>query len=519
MTWPLPDSEHLIVTAKTMAAVEQKIFDHGMPISSVMEKVGLNMANWFLKHSYLLANGVLVLVGPGHNGGDGLVVARELYLSGVEVKIWCPLEIKKEITFNQLCYARWLGIQEITNPPDPSENNLWIEALFGLGQKRPLPVDLGSILLSREKFNSGKLVSLDVPAGVCSDSGNSFQGGAAYACTTLTVGLYKRGLIQDKALANVGHLKRIEIGIPQDLLDKSSNIKLLRLTSKDINTYSFPKPPFNSNKYQRGRSLIIAGSHNYRGAAILSLKGILASGVGIIHAALPEKVYSILVDSLPEIVLSGLIDEREDESQSICNFLNRINLSRFDSILIGPGLGLRKAPDKIFSEQLADFKGLLVLDADGLNMLATSSKGWKWLKKRIGPTWITPHQSEFQRLFPDLDQLLPVDSALKASSISGAAVLLKGAHTVIADPFGKAWQLGETASWTARGGLGDVLAGFATGLGALDLAAQNNASALQLAAAALFHAEAGLKVRSGSNAGSIAEKLAYLVTTAQSQNV
>ena len=98
MTWPQSDTDHVMVTSRQMSIIEQNLFDSGLPVASLMEKVGLAMSNWLIKKTDLIKDGVLILVGPGHNGGDGLVIARELHLAGVKVSIWCPFEIKKNCT-------------------------------------------------------------------------------------------------------------------------------------------------------------------------------------------------------------------------------------------------------------------------------------------------------------------------------------------------------------------------------------------------------------------------------------
>ena len=112
MHWPKIDADHVMVTAAEMENFESQILSSGMPESALMEKVGQSMADWFIQHFELLEEGVIVLVGPGHNGGDGLVVARELHLAGVDVKIWCPLPITKTLTANHLAHANWLGIKQ-----------------------------------------------------------------------------------------------------------------------------------------------------------------------------------------------------------------------------------------------------------------------------------------------------------------------------------------------------------------------------------------------------------------------
>ncbi|MFM7264613.1 MAG: NAD(P)H-hydrate dehydratase, partial [Cyanobium sp.] len=151
-------------------------------------------------------------------------------------------------------------------------------------------------------------------------------------------------------------------------------------------------------------------------------------------------------------------------------------------------------------QQLGRFPGLLVLDADGLNRLAQGVEPGldpgSWMGRRQGPTWITPHAAEFGRLFPALASLPPLEAAATAAREYGVGVLLKGARSVIAATDGQTWQLGEAAPQTARAGLGDVLAGYAAGMGARALAACGSSRPLEgtlLAAAALDHALAGIR--------------------------
>ena len=151
-----------------------------------------------------------------------------------------------------------------------------------------------------------------------------------------------------------------------------------------------------------------------------------------------------------------------------------------------------------------------MLDADGLNQLAADEGGWRWLLKRSGPTWITPHGREFERLFPDFQQGSPLDRASAAAERSGAVVLLKGAHTVIASPAGDVRQLTDTDPGVARTGLGDLLAGHCAGWGARCLAASSNADVQDLAASSLLHAVAAKQCTRGSDATAISDQLARL---------
>jgi len=194
-------------------------------------------------------------------------------------------------------------------------------------------------------------------------------------------------------------------------------------------------------------------------------------------------------------------------------------LDRLDAVLLGPGLGgvvpageqpaaAIAGPEQQRWQELAGFDGLLVLDADGLSRLA--AMGSDWLQTRRGPTWITPHAEEFRRLFPDLAPLPAPEAAAAAARRSGASVLLKGARSVVAAPDGRRWQLLAACPEAARAGLGDVLAGYAAGRGALALAARGGpqagapgADAAWLAAAALDHALAGVRGHRRHGAGGV----------------
>jgi NAD(P)H-hydrate epimerase len=250
-------------------------------------------------------------------------------------------------------------------------------------------------------------------------------------------------------------------------------------------------------KYGRGRLLVVAGSPSYLGAAQLCLQGASASGCGSLKALVPEAGAPGLWTSQPHVVL--LHQDALEQPRA---------LERFDAVVFGPGLGPTPRPadpgQRQLWDQLQGFGGLLLLDADGLNQLVelTQTEGTgvsPWLRQRQGPTWLTPHGAEFARLFPELAGLPPLEAAAAAAQAAMATVLLKGAHSVIAAADGRRWQLIETCPDAARAGLGDVLAGYAAGRGAMAVAAGRaeersaawNLDGALLAAAALSHGLAG----------------------------
>ena len=510
MLWPSADADHLLVSADQMLALEREWLASGLPVAALMETVGQRMADWFLAREELLSSGVVVLVGPGHNGGDGLVVARKLLEAGVDVRVWAPMPLRQPLTQEHWRHLIWLGASELSSSPDPAGRNLWIEALFGLGQTRPLPADLADLLGRRQRESPGRLVSLDLPAGLDSDTGCPMHGGAAFAAHTLCVGLIKSGLVQDAALPHVGRLHRIDPAVPVSLTKSLSAPVKLRLLADDIASLPCPQEPPDAMKYQRGRLLLIAGSERYRGAAHLALRGALASGAGSVEASLPAPVAELLWQHAPEVILGkGLSSDRQG-ALIWGEALAGPDLARLDAVLLGPGLGMVEGCWQQWAEPLLAFSGLLVLDADGLNQLAADEGGWRWLLKRSGPTWITPHGREFERLFPDFQQGSPLDRASAAAERSGAVVLLKGAHTVIASPAGDVRQLTDTDPGVARTGLGDLLAGHCAGWGARCLAASSNADVQDLAASSLLHAVAAKQCTRGSDATAISDQLARL---------
>ncbi|MFN9623976.1 MAG: NAD(P)H-hydrate epimerase, partial [Cyanobacteriota bacterium] len=203
--WPARDADHLLVSGARMAELESQLFASGLPVEALMEKAALAVSRRLLEEGAsaptLLgpwrARGAVVLVGPGHNGGDGLVVARELHLAGVPVRLWCPFERRKPLTERHWSHARWLGVPVLDAPPDPADPALWIDALFGNGQSRPPGEAIEALLQARNAAAAGPLLAIDVPTGLCGDTGRRLGRWAARATLTLCIGLWKQGLVQD----------------------------------------------------------------------------------------------------------------------------------------------------------------------------------------------------------------------------------------------------------------------------------------------------------------------------------
>ena len=495
-----------------MAALEQQLFASGLPVEALMEKAALAVAaaiqaDW---GDHLQRHGAVVLVGPGHNGGDGLVIARELHLAGIAVQLWSPFERHKPLTAAHWNHAIWLGLERLALPPDPGGAALWIDALFGIGQSRPLDDGLATLLQERQRRRSGTLVAVDVPSGLDDTDGQRLGAACATAACTYCIGLLKQGLLQDQALAAVGRLQRIELGLPAKALQTLPPQTPLVLEPGDALQAPWPQLDPAAGKYNRGRVLVIAGSERYRGAAHLALLGASASGVGSLRAALPSALAEALWQLLPHAVLQRTLACSPCGSL-LLGALQTSDLERLDAIALGPGIGALDATtlDAVQHqaethswELLQAFPGLLLVDADGLNRCSVH-----WLQGRQGPTWITPHRGELARLWPDLDSRPALDAAAAAAADSGAVVLLKGARSVIAGPDGQRWQLGQANPAVARAGLGDVLAGYAASRAAMALATGAAHQSWWLAAASLEHAAAGITAGPNSTPQAIAAAL------------
>ncbi|NES81381.1 MAG: NAD(P)H-hydrate dehydratase [Moorea sp. SIO2B7] len=479
--------EQVVVTAEQMRQIEARIFAAGMPVAALMEKAaGLIAARIGQLFPLSKVSRVGILVGPGHNGGDALVVARELHLQGYRVSLYRPLSKLKELTTQHANYAASLGIpcyEEI----QPLHNcELIIDGLFGFGMERSLSAKIAEAVDQLNKW-SQPVVSIDIPSGVHTDTGE-ILGTAVSATYTLCLGLWKLGFFQDQALAYIGKAERIDFGIPvHDVCAILSETPSIQQITKTIAQQFLPLPrPLVTHKYQQGHLLIICGSHRYAGGAILTGLGARASGVGMVSIAVPESLKSVLVSHLPEALIIGC---QETETGAIARLPPLVDWSKFSVIACGPGLTIdaRSVVQSVLKAECP-----LVLDADGLNILAQLGTIAS-LCQRQYRTVLTPHLGEFKRLFPDLlnSNQDRVNAVQEASKQSGAVVLFKGARTVIAHPQGSVWLIGASTPALARGGSGDVLTGLIGGLMA-QMGASEKPLPGVVATAAWWHAQAGI---------------------------
>ncbi len=480
--------ETAIVSADQMREIESQIFATGMPVEALMEKAaGLCFNKIISLYPVATTPSVGVLAGPGHNGGDALVIARELYLAGYQVQVYRPFFKLKELTANHANYVASLGITFYEDIQPLSHCQLIIDGLFGFGLTRNLP---DNIIKAIELINSWSqpVVSIDLPSGIHTDTG-VVMGNSIKATHTLCLGLWKRAFFQDHALEYLGQSSRIDFGLLRhhiwSVLPQPIALKQITQTIA-LSFLPLPRPAI-TYKYRQGHLLLICGSRTYAGAAILSALGARSSGVGMLSVAVPESLKPLITSHLPEALI---VDCPENKTGAIASLpFSNTDLSKFDVVACGPGLTIGAAS---VVNTLLQSDCCLVLDADGLNILAEHNVG-EVLNARTAPTVLTPHLGEFKRLFPEVsdleDRLNAVQTAAQKSS---AIVVLKGARTAIANPQGLTWLVAQSTPALARGGSGDVLTGLTAGL-----AAQSNQTEDSMfnavAAAAWWHAQAGIK--------------------------
>ncbi len=436
----------------------------GMPSLLLMEHAGMRVA----EHILTLYPGepVTVFCGPGNNGGDGFVIARILFLMGLDVlTLVLPHEssIKDDSAVN---YKILKNLQSNIKHLEPSKSlksewikdRILVDCIFGTGFSRPLT---GTYKLVIEEMNmSGRpIISIDIPSGVNGDTGLT-MGDSISAELTIALGSYKLGHFKNEGLSRKGKLFLADIGLPalaqegfkpKAMLFEGSDVKMM-MKAKDIA----------GHKYLSGKVLFFSGSKDMPGAALFNAMGALKIGVGLVKMLVERSVWNLISARVPEAVAltyseAEIVDnELTDEMVS--------EMERYDVLVAGSGCGesplLRKYICKAFEME----NKTIVLDADALNLL---SKEIGLLDKRgLGSkVVITPHTGEFKRFFgEDYKGENLVESARKFSKEHEVYTVLKGPTTLVAEPGGEVFICANGHRAMATAGSGDVLAGVLAGV-------------------------------------------------------
>jgi NAD(P)H-hydrate epimerase len=436
---------HGLYTVAEMQAADRAAIESGIPGIELMERAGLAVAD-ALRERYAELP-VLVLAGPGNNGGDGFVVARLLEAAGWPVRLALlgdPAGLKGDAARAR---DRWQGPVLALEPAVLAGAGLVVDALFGAGLDRPIEGPARAVLEALGRSGL-PVVAVDLPSGVNGDSG-AVLGVAADAALTVTFHRAKPGHFLLPGRAKVGELVVAEIGIP-DAVDQALSIRTF-LNRPAVWRDAFPRRGATSHKYSHGHALVLGGGLTTSGASRLAARAALRAGAGLVTILVPEPALLAYVSQLTAVMVQPFA--------GTADFKAALADPRRNAILLGPGAGTG-APLRELVLAALDGKRAVVLDADALTSFEEAPEA---LFRRIGgPCLLTPHEGEFKRLFAlEGDKL---ERARAAARSSGATVLLKGADTVIATPDGRAIIQDRAPPTLATAGSGDVLAGIALGL-------------------------------------------------------
>lgn len=505
-----------LVTASEMNEIDRKaaeIFE--ISHLDLMENAGKGLSEVVLKN-YPDTKRIAIFCGKGNNGGDGLVAARYLSVkSNVVVFLLCRKEEMRGDARASL--DKYKGkLFEVTTEEEfkksisgAAKADIIVDAILGTGLKSTLTGSYRSVV---EGINAlGKeVVSVDIPSGINSDTGQ-FMGAAVKATLTVTFGIPKVGLYLFPGCDYAGKIEVIDIGFPEALIS-GEGISSGIIEQADIAPL-FPKRQKDTHKGDFGHLLVVAGSRGKTGAAAMVSLSALRSGTGIVTLAVPKNLQPIYEMKLIEVMTEPL---SEGERWSIGeNALGEILALADDksAVAIGPGVVPASAALKVMAGLIEDLPHPVVIDAGGIDAITSFPD---MLKKAKGPRVITPHPGEMGRLLgiPSRDvQADRVGIARRYAVENNVCVVLKGAHTVIAVPEGRAYINTTGNPGMATAGSGDVLTGMIGGL-----LAQGYKPELAAIAAVYLHGLAGdllsnEKGEYGIIATDLIDKIPYAIKT------
>jgi hydroxyethylthiazole kinase-like uncharacterized protein yjeF len=431
---------------------------------------------------------VLVLCGPGNNGGDGFLVARHLAGQGYPVEV-ALLGSRKRLEGDAARAAEiWSGEIGAAEEANLDGADLIVDALFGAGLDRDL-TGMARALVERVNAAGRPVLAIDVPSGIDGATGE-VRGTAVKATRTVTFVTRKPGHLLLPGRLHCGPVEVADIGIGQDIV---SGLGAQAFgNAPDLWQARFPRLGIDAHKYTRGHTLVASGGATRTGAARMAARAALRIGSGLVTVASPPEAIGVNAAQLTAIMVRGC-----DGPESLQAILDD---PRFNTVVLGPALGVH-AMTRAMVLVAIQARRALVLDADAL----TSFEGFGGSlaqRFRSAPTVLTPHNGEFSRLFSGQKDILEAPSKLehtrRAAAFTGATIVFKGPDTVIAAPDGRAAINENGTPDLATAGSGDVLAGIVAGLMAQGMPAFEAACA-----GVWIHAEAG----AGFGPGLIAEDL------------
>ena len=474
-----------VLTAGQMRETDRLTTErYGIPSLQLMENAGAAVADFLHKEVPGLAHGkIVVLCGKGNNGGDGLVVARMLKESGCAPEVFLfsnPAAVEGDAGVNLKRWQQGLGELHVVTSLSEWESaraalagaDLIVDALLGTGLRGPVEGLLGAVIedvnAARGKKNeNGRtlIVAVDMPSGLASDA-QDLGGPVVNADFTVTFTAPKLGQMVSPRAASCGVLVVRGIGTPPELLESDPHLKIHWIEPGEFRALPLARDPV-ANKGTYGHALIVAGSLGKSGAAILSARGALRSGAGLVTVATPESVLPVVAAGMPEMMTAPLAaTEAGTASLRSLEYGRFAEIARGKSVLaIGPGLSMQSETQQFIRAVVAATEVPIILDADGLNAYAGMADHLN--QRQASLIALTPHPGEMARLLGGTAkdvQARRLDAALEAAGRWRAHVILKGFHTILATPSGNAYINTTGNPGMATGGTGDVLTGILAGL-------------------------------------------------------
>ncbi len=489
-----------ILTIDQMREAEQACVRAGVPLAQLMENAGLAVASAVRQFLGAVEDEhILVLIGPGNNGGDGLVAARHLHEWGARVHVYILSQRRPADSNLELVEQRGIPCVEADLDTALGQFEEWlaearvvIDSLFGTGKVRHFTGVYRQVLERvnrvRKERPTLSIVAVDLPSGMNADTG-AVDEVTPYADYTVTLGYPKLGLLNLPGAERAGNLTIAHIGIPSHLVEYVD----IELITAGWAGSVLPGRPLQANKGTFGKVLVVAGSLNYVGAAYLACSGAIRSGAGLVTLATASSLQPVLAAKMTEVTYIPLPESPAGFISAQAVRIINEQLERYNVLLIGCGLGQNRSVTALLRALLLKSSlslPPLVIDADALNTLATMPDWWH---KITGDAILTPHPGEMARLAGISVDEIQRDRVGICRRMAGEwhkTVVLKGAYSVIAVPDGRCRVSPVANPGLASAGTGDVLAGAIAGLLAQGLA-PFDAAALGV----YVHGEAGNMVR------------------------
>jgi hydroxyethylthiazole kinase-like uncharacterized protein yjeF len=478
-----------ILSTAEMAEADRLTIAGGIPGIELMENAGNAVAEIAARQKPPGCQ-VVVVAGPGNNGGDGFVAARLLAARGYRVRVLLVGEAARLKGDAALAAEAWRGPVSPAQPEELAGADIVIDALFGAGLDRPVEGTaramieaMNEVTDAQSNAQSASVVAVDLPSGINGTSG-AVMGTAVKAQATVTFFRKKPAHLLLPGRFHCGEISVADIDIPGSVLERIAPRTFENVPS--LWRAYFPVPRRDGHKYDRGHAIVVSGPSWSTGAARLAARGALRAGAGLVTIASPREALTVNASTNLAVMVRPV-----DGADELRSFLAD---RRLNSVALGPGLGVNAATCEIVLAAL-DGERAVVLDADAMTSFAGEPERLaQALKKRMQrATVLTPHEGEFSRYFGALDGQAKAGSKLerarRAAADTGAVVLIKGADTVVAAPDGSSSIAGNASAFLATAGAGDVLTGIAAGLLAQGMPAFEAASAavwLHGEAAALF---------------------------------